>query len=257
MPNYLNPHKASTWVMPSGIQASAQFAVVGEQPNISDFRAGKPFSGPVGSVLNECLVAAQIARGECYNTYVIKDLDRPQWNYYSVKNSQFTGPGQEYITALKTELENCQAKVIIAVGELALNALTSRKGINKWRGSILDSTLVPGKFVVPILDPKTILPPSYVYVNSYLIIHDLKKAQRVANTEDYQTPEYNITIKPTFAQCQSFLNACEAQPMHATDIEVHNLEVSCISFAYDNNAISIPFMDNNGDYFTPNQELEL
>lgn len=253
--NYLNPFDSRTWVRPSGIMASAQFVLVGAQPGVSEIRNMKPFSGPAGNVLNDCLAGARIVRGECYITYVVKDLDQPLERYFT--RTGLSAEAQTYVETLKQELEKCSANVIVAFGEEALNVLTSRTGIQKWRGSILESTLVPGKWVVPCLDPASTLPPKCVFTNLYLIMGDLAKAKRVAETPNYQLPVYEITTAPSFGQSMSFLNACAEQPAVAVDIEVHNLEVSCISFAYGDRAISIPFVDSSGDYFNPNQELDL
>jgi uracil-DNA glycosylase family 4 len=243
--------------MPSGIPASAKLVVVGEQPGVSEVRAGQPFVGPSGSVLSDCLAAAKIARGECYVTNVIKDLDYPLSTYYDSKQGEFTPKGASYVEALQEELKMCKADVILAVGNVALKALTSRTGITKWRGSILESTLVPGKWVIPCFHPATVLPPKNVYTNLHLIIYDIKKAARVMRIAGYQVPEYEILIGPKLNQCMSFAEECLKQQHVGFDIEVYNHEVSCISLAYGERAISIPFCNYDGDLFNPDQELDL
>lgn len=255
----LNIFKSRTFVPPSGVAASAKYIIVGEQPGVTEVRTGQPFKGPSGDVLSSCLSAANISRGLCYITNVIKDLDKSLAAYYNPESGQFSPRGQEYISLLQEELARCNPNAtIIAVGAVALTALTGRVGITKWRGSILEPALsVPQKFVVGTFHPATVLPPKNVFTNRYLIINDIKKVHRVATTPNYELPHYDIKIEPTYSESLAFLGACENQGTIAFDIEVYNLEVSCISFAFADRAISIPFIGPTGDWYSPEQETEI
>ena len=87
--------------------------------------------------------------------------------------------GQTYIELLKKELENAECKTIVAIGNVAMYALASRVGIYKWHGSVLESTLLPEKTIIPTIHPATVLPPKNVFLNKNLIIHDFKRAAMV------------------------------------------------------------------------------
>ena len=69
-----------TYVGPSG-NKDAKLAGVGEQPGFMEVRSGKPFIGPAGQGLNECLQMTRISRIGLYLTNVIKDLDAPLAKY--------------------------------------------------------------------------------------------------------------------------------------------------------------------------------
>jgi uracil-DNA glycosylase family 4 len=258
--------RKATYVHPSGNPSTAKLIIVGEQPGKVEVIKGAPFVGPAGMELDNDLHAAGIARSDCYLTNVIKDIDRPLGHYIeSTKKGMIIHPeGQEYIAQLGEELANCKARTIIALGNIAMFALTDRgSGIYKWRGSVLESTLVKGMRVIPSMHPATIIPPKNVFKNKRLLIWDLKRAWHVANGA-WKPLERHIIIRPTFNQVMQFLAAC-GQYGHlynpiAYDIEVDVIhgEMTCISFAYSpTEAISIPFIAEGGDYFTIPQEAEI
>ena len=150
----------STYVYPSGSPSTAKYIIVGEQPGRIEVIQGKPFIGPAGHELDSNLHLAGISRADCYFTNVIKDVDRPIGHYidFTRKGPVVSEDGQRYINELAKELDSCTSQVIVALGNVALFALTDRTGITKWRGSILDATLLGNKRVVPSLHPSTIIP---------------------------------------------------------------------------------------------------
>lgn len=242
-----------------------RIAFVGEQPGKTEVVKGEPFVGPAGSVLSECCREAGVPRNECYLTNVIKDLDHPL-EYYLKRDSRgkmtIHEDFNEYCQLLREELSKCTANVIVAVGNIALYALTERWGITRWRGSVLESTLLPGRKVLPTLHPATVIPPKMQYTNRYLIIFDLKRALIQGTFPQIATPQYPHFLKPSFAECVAMLEKATevgltGEPI-AYDIEITNLEVSCISFAFKVNdevlSVCIPFTCWDGDYFTPDQE---
>ena len=253
--------KKATAVPPSGDRKNCLLAGVGEQPGRTEVHTRKVFSGPAGTELTSCFVVAKISRLQCYLTNVIKDLDLPldQYIKFGKTSVSISDEGRQYIQMLKEELIDCSANVILAIGNVALYALTNRRGIMNWRGSVLESTLVPGKKVVPIIHPATVIPPKNVYLNKRLIIFDLIKARNEAEFPEFRLGGRNITISPSYYDSLAFLNLCHKKGSGGAiidfDIEVYNNEVSCISFAHSPyDAISIPFIDSRGDYFTIEQE---
>lgn len=255
----LNIFNARTFIPPEGIAASAKCIIVGDFPTYHEVRAGTNFGGSTGQVLQSCLASANLIRGECYVTNVIKDLDRSVSNRYNFKTGTFDSDGQQYIQLLKEELQLCSSQFVIAVGELALIALTSRHGIYKWRGSVLESTLVPGKLVIPIIHPNTVPPPKCMYLNRYLISFDLQRAAKWIERGEYVKPKAHIHINPSYLEILNYLEKLGTEcKMVAFDIEVFNEEVSCISFSHnDSYAMSIPFTNSSGDMWTADQELAI
>ena len=254
----------ATFVPPSG-SLSSSIAFVGEQPGMQEVRLQprKPFNGPAGKELLNCMAANDLTRSECYFTNVIKDLDKPLAQYIKIEKKGVTvsPSGREYIEMLREELSASSANVIVAVGNVALYALTERTGITKWRGSIIESTLLPGRKVIPIIHPATVIPPKNVYTNRFLIITDLARVVAESAFPEIREHPMRLVIKPSFEEIINFLiiSRNKGKQGHTIflDIEVIG-EINCISIAYDaHNCISIPFVDHTGDYMTAKQEIEV
>ena len=257
-----------TFVPPSG-NPNAKLAGCGEQPALQELREGKPFVGPSGKGLDECFIMTKILRRDIYLTNVIKDLDKPLKSYIDIGShgkATVSEEGYQYIQELGEELKKLKKSghlnCIVAFGNVAMFALTNRIGITKWRGSVLESTIVPGLKVIPTFHPATFIPPKFNFLNKPLIVEDLLRAKDESNYPEIKRKERNITIRPSFSQSIECLNYCYEIGLRGQtlgiDIEVINGEVDCISFSWsDTEAISIPFRDQTGDYFAPDQELEI
>lgn len=266
--------RASTYVPPSGSASEASIVIVGEQPGVQEVRQRRPFVGPSGQNLIECLYAAKIDDGEVYKTNVIKDLDRPLSEYIDIRSGKnakaLVSPmGQQYIDELIEELNQTRANVIVACGNIALFVLTSRIGISSWRGSIVESTLLPGRKVIPTFHPanwtreKLFNNPS-LYLYKYLVVIDLKRAKEQSQFAELRSLPRKLITRPTYYEAISFIDECIAfgHRGHVIDYDIelsaHTQELSCIGFAYDETlAMCIPFMDHNGDYYTVEQELHI
>ncbi len=256
----------NTYVPPRGPK-DAKLGVCGEQPGIQEIKhhPPTPFVGPAGKGSDSCMQVAGISRREVYLTNVIKDLDAPLRKYIDLdRNGRYSisENGWTYINELKDELKALNLNVIVAYGNIALIALTNRVGITKWRGSVLDSTLVPGLKVVPTFHPSTFVPPKVNFLNKPLICFDLKRAKYESEFKEIRRETRNIKIKPSFAEATAHLKFAYDRGLHGAtvdlDIEVINEELDCISVTLDpHSSISIPFRYSQGDYFTVEQEYEI
>lgn len=257
-----------TYVPPFG-NKQATLAIVGEQPGIQEVRGipPRPFIGPAGQGLDECLAMAKINRHDLYLTNVIKDLDQPLVHYinldYRRSNWTISDDGWTYINELKEELKSLpNLNCVVATGVIPLMALCSRIGISKWHSSVLESTLVPGLKVVPTFHPATFIPPKFNFLNKPQIVEDLVRAKYESGFKEIKRTGRKIITRPTFQQSQMFLEACYNAGLSGRtvdiDIEVINGEVDCIAFSYlSTESICIPFRDSRGDYFTLEQEYEI
>jgi len=261
------PEGVHTWVPPAG-NPESKLAYVGEQPGKSEIfhrPLPMPFVGPAGRELDACNQSAGIIRSECYLTNVIKDLDHPKEYYIDIskKTPVVTSAGRMYINLLKEELNECSANVIVAIGNIALFALCDRVGITKWRGSVLESTTLSGhRKIIPTLHPATIIPPKNQYLNKHLITLDLKRAKEKSLSPLIRRKERTIHLESSFGEAMHFLERCLQNGQSGNiidfDIEIYNEEISCISFALSSTeAMCIPFVDSQGDYFTVQQEGEI
>ena len=247
----------NAFVPPSG-NPSAKLAVCGEQPGVQEVRAipPRPFVGPAGQGLDECLQMTKILRRDLYLTNVIKDLDRPLVHYIDLDSrGKWTihEEGYQYIKELGDELGKLNLNCIVALGNIALLALTNRVGITKWRGSVLESTLVPGLKVVPTFHPATFIPPKFNFLNKPLICEDLLRAKTESEFKEIRRLARSVVIRPSFDESISCLNSCYENGVRGRtlgiDIEVINGEVDCIGIGWSSNdSICIPFRSSQGDY---------
>jgi uracil-DNA glycosylase family 4 len=253
----------STYVGPK-LSDTNLYCFVGEQPGSTEVREHEPFVGSSGILLTRCMVASSIARSECYMTNVIKDFDAPIENYIRFQRGEaiLSDSGRAYIESLIKEINSLDPapKCIVAVGGVALYALTGRIGIYNNRGSVLEPPNLPCP-VVPIIHPATVLPPKNVYLNRHLILYDLKRSVKVM--QGFRPRKRNLIIRPTFDEVLEFIEKChkvgkETDTTIFYDLECLNEEVSCISLSYDSDeAMCIHFVDEEGDVFTPPKELQV
>ena len=231
-------------ILVPGVGPSApQIAFVGEAPGANEERLGLPFVGASGHFLDLMCQSAGICRRECYVTNVSKR--RPPGNdfrrafytdFHSRTPSQRTPELERFIVELQDELRGVKPRVIVALGEEALRALTGKRGITKWRGSILDTPL--GR-VVPTFHPASVL---RMYIQRRIVEHDLRRARSEAKTLA-PLPTHDFTISPTFDQVIDFLSGITPPTKVSFDIETLGERVRCLGIATSaRRAMCIPFV---------------
>ena len=236
-----------------------QVAIIGEAPGAEEARTGQPFVGPAGTLLTKILYNTGLGRQDCYITNVIKE--RPPNNDPAGfidfrRGGVYTTPQFDtYVQLLKEELSDCTANVIVALGNIALYALTGRQSVSKWRGSIMESTLLPGRKVIPTIHPASALRQ---YLFQHHIQFDFKRIIEESGYPDIRLPVRAYHLGPTFYECLTYLEMIKQRGRTGCDIEVVNEEVSCISFTHGPfDAISIPFAGQGTHYFLPDQEAQV
>lgn len=247
-----------TLVPPEG-SPDSPLAIVGEAPGSHEVRTRRPFVGLAGQLLDDCLRAAGINRKHCYITNTIKEQPRGNdvSSFISFERGRVrtTEAFEAYRESLRGELQSTTANCIVAAGAVPLYALCDLQGITKWRGSILESTLLPGRKILPIIHPAAALRN---YLFKYPIIADLKRAKAQSTFPEIRRIERNIILEPTFDQAMGFLESLLSTSLTTLDIEVLNEEVSCLSMG--NRTLGymcIPFVGDGGDYFSAEQEVAI
>jgi DNA polymerase len=115
----------------------ARILFVGEQPGDQEDRAGHPFVGPAGRILDEGLAEAGIDRGKVYVTNAVKHF---KWEPRGKRRLHKT-PAQREIEAchqwLEGEIQVVKPKLIVALGATAAKALLGpRFRITQHRGQV-------------------------------------------------------------------------------------------------------------------------
>jgi uracil-DNA glycosylase family protein len=131
---------------------------VGEQPGDTEDKAGHPFVGPAGRLLDEVLVEVGIDRSDVYVTNVVKHF---KWAAAQRgKRRIHKKPRQSEIEAcrpwLDAELKVVQPKVLVCLGASAAQALLGRNfRVTRDRGKPIKSDLAP--YVIATTHPASIL----------------------------------------------------------------------------------------------------
>jgi len=178
----------------------AKIMLVGEAPGKAEDESGKPFQGLAGQTLNNLLGQAGIARYQCLVTNVARE--RPPANKISFffEDKKCTIPKAkliEWISELKSEIELYKPNIIIALGSIALWALTGEKKISDFRGYILPCTLVPGRKVLATYHPQAV---NYEWKLYFQTVLDLRKALR--HSESSAMPESKQLLYPNVSARQ-------------------------------------------------------
>jgi len=219
----------------------AKIAIVGEAPGRLEEQRGEPFVGPSGKLLWQMVGAAGFERRDCYVTNVAKE--RPRGNdfrlrYYEDKRG--TVEKAELRTLwreLEAELLEVKPNVTVALGEEPLRALTGRRGIGKWRGSILATPV--GK-VVATYHPAGVMRK---YIWRRVVEHDLRRVKEEGKEKELHLPEHLFIIDPSFEEVMDTLGGLRKGTKVAYDIETLGSTVRCIAFAWSPlEAISVPFV---------------
>tara|TARA_Y100000310_G_scaffold332233_1_gene407438 strand:- start:43 stop:1662 length:1620 start_codon:yes stop_codon:yes gene_type:complete len=234
---------------------SSKICLIGEAPGAYEMRAGRPFVGPAGTVLDQCLHAAGIIRRECFIVNVCDEKIKDGSKLYKPLKGLLPA-AQEYIPRLHDQLRRSKANVFVPLGGLAAMALTGRGQILKWRGSVLETTLLDHAKAVPTVHPAATIRGQYIW--RYFIIHDLKRVRRESRHPNIVRPSRHLIINPSFGEVVQFLEAIkEEQDQAAVDIELSYNNISCIAFAPDTNtSMCIPFKTHDGKHrWTLNEEI--
>jgi uracil-DNA glycosylase family 4 len=222
-----------------------RIALVGDFTDGFDHQSRKPFSGPGGLVLQNCLHQAGLITGELYITNLIKQRSDNRAKFFVEKNGRghFTDEGMAHVYALQAELSEVKANVIVACGSAAFAALCSLDHLSMYRGYVFESTLLPGRKVIPTHHPKSAMRGMYIY--RYMIASDLRKAKEESFFPDIRRPERELVYTyDTSQDALDWLQYYTDAPIVGFDIEVINYEVSCISFSSEpERACVIPIAD--------------
>ena len=129
----------ATQVVVSTGPRSAGLMVVGEQPGDQEDRAGEPFAGPAGRLLDRALADAGIARDEIYLTNAVKHFRHVDRG----KRRLHQKPELRHLVAcrpwLEAELAVVRPDVVVALGASAARSLLGRPAkIGAERGRVLD-----------------------------------------------------------------------------------------------------------------------
>jgi len=136
--------------------AHAKILFVGEQPGDQEDRAGHPFVGPAGKILDRALSEAGIARTEVYVTNAVKHF---KWEPQG-KRRKHKKPSAAEVAAcrpwLETEVEVVKPRVVVCLGVTAAQSVFGKiVRLNEMRGRPWSTSVAQSVFVT--VHPSAIL----------------------------------------------------------------------------------------------------
>lgn len=223
-------------IKPEG-SLTCRIAIVADVPGRYDYQ--RPFEATAGQILNAKLHINGSGRYECYITTLAKERPVSGDLKHCFLKKTVTNELHILKQELFQELSSLQTNVIVAMGPGALWALTGKFGIDKWRGSILTTTLLSGRQVkvIPTYEIGAIIKN---YTLGTIFQFDLKKALNESNSNIYEPLTRDLHITPTFNDVLSWISLLHNID-YTYDIETSPGRINCIGFASSpTNAISIP-----------------
>lgn len=265
--------------------------LVGEAPGAEEDRTGRPFSGASGWELDQECAAAGLQRSALFITNVCHE--RPPGNdiekFFATKsaakgaadfgNLRVTGvaarladdliasiagrypraPVIRGLIQLQADIDTLRPRLIIAMGNTALWALTGQTGIRSWRGSVLPASGGPvdghGIKLIPTVHTASVLRE---YQWKAVVIHDLKRAKRESSFPEVRRPAWNFTVPESIDHLREWLDtyfySLPQGAVVAADVEndytterVHDARIICLGIAVDSHtALCVPFTHRTG-----------
>ena len=163
--------------------AKASTILVGEQPGDQEDKAGKPFVGPAGKLLEKALELAGIDRSRVYVTNAVKHF---KWEPRG-KRRIHKKPSWREIQAcrpwLEQEIAAIRPGVILCLGATAAQSLLGKDfRVTQQRGRVI--AMQEGSRVIATVHPSSILrieDESERHAELARFVEDLKRAVEAAN----------------------------------------------------------------------------
>ena len=136
--------------------ADARVVLVGEQPGDEEDRAGRPFVGPAGRLLDRALAEAGIPRDRCWVTNAVKHF---KWTPRGKRRIHARPTSREVAACrpwLEAELASIEPRVLVCLGATATAAiLGSNARVMRDRGVLVASPFAARTLVT--IHPSAIL----------------------------------------------------------------------------------------------------
>lgn len=193
-----------------------------------------------------------------------KNNDLSPWLDLSGKVPKETPFYRENLELLKQRLSAWNGNVIVAAGQAAFYALTGIPNlITKRRGGIYESTLLPGRKVIPIIHPSACLHGGFgsnefggKWEYQHFITFDLHRIKIESKFPEIRLPKRNLKTNPDFTEAMVWLIESRENKLVKQigfDIECVNLELYCFSVAWSaTESMCITLKD-----FSPDKETQI
>lgn len=224
------------------------------------------FVGGSGKILERMLKHAGISFTSCNRTNVAKRRppgdDFGTFYHDSKERTIATKELEWWLQLLYAEITRYRPNLLIAVGGEALKAFCpSATGITKWQGSLLESSVIPGLKVLPIVHPAYIMRDNWEYY--YITQTYLKRAaiEATASTIVQEEPANAFITGIHLTETLEYLHHIRSSnaPWYI-DIETRGDTLHCFglySSARPHQAICVPIQTTTGPAFSVSDEAHI
>lgn len=219
------------------LNAESKIAIIIDTPSANDVIAKKLLTGKEQGIFNAKLAQNNIISSQCSILSVISER-HTQPEYCNQKELTC------WTELLRRNLAKINPNVIIAVGEVVLQALTDYVAVDKYRGSPLPCKLKDNVIVLPVEHYKEYYgSPAWQPLTDFY----LQKAYSYRDLTELPWRPLEVIITKDIALLErEFLSADyinNPESVLAIDIECSYSEMTCIGFAKDENtAYVIPLV---------------
>lgn len=204
----------------------ARVLLVGEAPGENEYLQGLPFVGESGQILINCLNRNGVMRGEVKLANLCQF--RPNSNKFEyLLNTEVLRMG---LTKLYQYIQDYRPTVIGALGAWPLMFLTGKKGIKKWRGSILSYINDDSIKVIPTWHPAFV----YRERGNYPVFDtDIKRIIADSAFAERRLPVRRFILNPRGLECEEWCERLLQSEFLGTDIETvkGTTKILCCGFA--------------------------
>ncbi|MBO9670054.1 MAG: UdgX family uracil-DNA binding protein [Sphingobium sp.] len=163
--------------------AHAAIMLVGEQPGDQEDQLDRPFVGPAGKLLDDCLTDAKISRADSFLTNAVKRFKFSPRGKRRLHQTPTAGDVTHYRWWLEQEVRLVNPSVVVALGATALHALSGRKQtLGPVRGQLLPWE---NRLLLPTVHPSFLLrlrDEQGRAIEREKFVRDLRKAAETARS---------------------------------------------------------------------------
>lgn len=264
---------------------SAKLWLLGDAPYGDDVVRRRPFATSSAQILPLMLHRSGITFNGCYSQY-LWDSPFPVRNNVHImegdilvstkKRGEEEGlafvdgyyVGQEVLEIRERILRELDSQTpgpitILTLGELPLWIVTGQKNIHTCRGSIYESLPTPSGKKFKVVCTYSVQDLTRQQDLKPIFERDVERAAlELSRGPAINFPKWDFLVQGTFdeyvARFRWLVSRLDREPLYLScDIETIRHEIACIGLAWSNRAALCLPLRTSGEYWTPDQELEL
>jgi len=171
-------YRRATQVVFGEGKRKSRIVFVGEQPGDAEDRAGQPFVGPAGRVLDRALETAGIDRADVYVTNAVKHFSFEERGKRRIHKKPRLSEVRACRPWLEAELQSIKPDCIVLLGSTAASSLLGNEArVMKIRGKPLTDTAWAPAVVLVTVHPSAVLRAENEEEYFSMLVADLKVAK--------------------------------------------------------------------------------